>query len=130
MKVTKIDFTTEIIDIPEGQWERRYAKLASLNRYEVLSYDAVPSVDQREYECDVYRVETVRLPTGEKENYLIKAGEKDLAERLFLISDTRLDHLVNDRVEKIYMEGKGRLVRQTKEQIKQLSWWKRLFKKF
>lgn len=127
MKVIKIDFTTELIDLPEGERERRYVtldppRLASCDGSDM--YAPVTRTDE------TYFVETIVAPTGEKKRYLIKAGEKYIAEDLLHVSSSRLNQLINSQVEELYMRMKRRYEESIKAEVRALPWWKRLFKKF
>ena len=106
MKVTKIDFTTEVLEIPDGQRERRFVTLDPL-RYAVVNSDDMYTPGTRTDES--YFVETIVTPTREKKHYLIKAGEKHIAEDMLNISNSRLDQVINSQVEELYVRAKRRL---------------------
>lgn len=127
MKVTKIDFTTEVLEIPDGQRERRFVTLDPL-RCATLDGDDMRSPGTRTDE--IYFVEIIVTPNGEKKRYLIKAGEKYIAEDMLSVSNSRLNQFINSQVEELYMRMKRRYEASIKADIKALPWWKRLFNKF
>lgn len=127
MKVIKVDFTTELVDLPEGEHERRYV---TLDPPRLASFEGGDMYDPVTRKDETYLVETIVAPTGEKKRYLIKAGEKYIAEDLLHINNHRLDQLINSQVEVLYMRMKRRYEDSIKADIRALPWWKRLFNKF
>lgn len=125
MKVTKIDFITELMEIPDGRMQMRFVKYSPL-MYAVQSFEAGAMDHPGICEDLVYRVEKVRTPDGHMEYYLIKDDEKQLAEQLFLLSDLRLERLFRERTVDLVEKAK----RFTENRIRTLAWWKRLFNKF
>jgi hypothetical protein len=123
MKVIKIDITQVPMDVRDTP-VHRFAELMHGEPPMILKdgdYDHLTQVNIKSIEYRVFRYVTPYSANGEIK-YLIKADDRMMVDRLFVLEKNLLEKEFERRVSEAIYE--------TTRNIKRLTWWKRLFKKF
>ncbi len=114
LPVLKVDIklTPMVIRKPVVYFQRLKEEIIPVS----VSQDYCPSFT----EC--WKTQKVRLPGGQEKTYLIKVDDRGLFSELLCISDA----MVKEEVEITIRHLRSKVI----SEIKDLSWWRRLFKKF
>lgn len=128
MKVEKLTIKKELMEIPDGKqivyfhtWEPISARI--LNDGEVTP-DSAMSAGQQTFE-----VQKVSNGKDEPKHYLVAVDDRRIYQELVQISDSTFQAAV-DRKTDFYKDWMKRELEQQRWKIRNMVWWKRLFKKF
>lgn len=128
MQVTKINITTEKIDIPKNKIRIRFSKVDNIS--EKWREEEVLCASLNRNKEETWEVQRLII-SGEKEKfYLVKVDKRDLFTDLLKITDHKLADKIIVALNNFKRKELPEYLEKEIESIKNLSWWKRLFKKF
>lgn len=127
MKVEKINIKKELLDIPE---KRPYVRFFKRDKLSVLVDEENPIFNPDRTQEETWFVEKIRDMHGQNKFYLVKVDERDLFIELISITNSVLKTKIRKAVDEFKKYDLPWILEDEKENIRNLSWWKRLFKRF
>ena len=128
MKVEKMDIKKELIEIPDNRDRIDFCERKPITAY-ITKENEIPSYVEMTAIKKTYLGRKMTYENDPPKNYLVAIDDKELFQDLIQITDD----LFNWAVEKKTNFWREKLIEELDEQkwrIKNLSWWRRLLKRF
>ena len=132
MRVEKIDITKELIDMPEGRDRMDFLIRKDIKPYILKQGDNPPNFSETA-EKKTYIIQSCGFLRHSVKNYLVPLDDQDLFQDLIEITENMFNRAVEkktDYYKELVVNELSYQARQIKKGIKELPWYKRLFKMF